>query len=417
MGKSAAWLALSFIFLSAVTSFSCNNSIDDMLGEYNGQFTPVTLTYASTEESDTTSDEVYEPGDDKFYAEDMLYPSYVISQNSTLNLAGPRNCSSYRWTMTDPDDEKEQELSITLMNGYTKTTRKYVLYVPQSGLYASKTFKLKLTVLGNDGHVYTDTCGISVYKDYYFSESSNRSIISRSVTSETSTLSSRMIVPESYTVSDTDLHYYLYAKSAITGAIFGPNKISVTEDEDDPNKGTILVDLPKSSYNLTLYCTKGIPENEASTEVIKAASVLIGYASADTRYNQSVVFYMQGDELTRAGYASLKVYTDEWSLSDAEYSTYSVSAEVLNSDGTTADIGYTTALSDSNLTANTAPANPNLVFTAEPGTYLLKISFSDSTQTFSWSDSIVINPGSTTTATIGLPLIIYEVIPDDGGGG
>lgn len=409
MKKSVTWLSLSFIFLILI--LSCNTSIDDMLTQYNSGFVPVSYTYTTDENSAEVP--VYEPGDAGFYAEDMLYPTYVISQNSTLNLAGPRNCSRYTWTMTDPDDEKDIELPITLMNGYTKTGRKYVLYVPLSGLYASKTFKLKLTVLGNDGHLYTDTCGISVYKDYYFNESANRSIVLSDLTNDSSEFSSRMILPDSYSISDSDLHYYLYAKSAVTGAIFGPNKVSVTADGENPQRGSVLVDLPKSNYYLTLFCTKGIPENEASTEVIKASSVLIGYASADTRYNQDVVFYMEGDELTRAGYASLKIYTDGWSLSATEYSTFSVSAEILNSDESAADIGYTTNLSNSNLTANSIPSLANLIFTAAPNTYLLKICFSDGARTFTWSDLIVINPGSTTEATVGLPLIIFS---DEGGG-
>jgi hypothetical protein len=64
---------------------SCNTSIDDMLTQYNSGFVPVSYTYTTDENSAEVP--VYEPGDDGFYAEDMLYPTYVISQNSTLNLA------------------------------------------------------------------------------------------------------------------------------------------------------------------------------------------------------------------------------------------------------------------------------------------------------------------------------------------
>lgn len=409
--KKASAFVLSLSILILVLLGSCSNSVEDMISGYNSGFKPASTTY-TTETTSDESDVVYEPGDDQFYAEDMLYPSYVISQNSTLNLAGPKNCSRYTWSMYDPDDETDTELKITLMNGYTTTTRKYVLYVPASGLYASKTFKLRLSVLGNDGHLYTDTCGISVYKDYYFSESSNRSVVSES---DSSSGISRMILPDAYSVSDENLYYYLYAKSSVTGKIYGPDRINVTKDTSDASgkTGSIFVDLPKSNYYMTLYCTKGLASNESSTEVIKADSVLIGYATADLRYNQDVSFYMTSKDLTRAGYFQIKVYTDGWSLNDTDYPEYTVSAEVVNTDGTSVDVGYTTELTNSNLTANTAPANPNLNFTIAPGTYTLKISFSNGTKTFSWSDNIVIISGNTTEATIGLPLIIF----DDSGGG
>lgn len=385
-----------------------------MLDDYNGGFKKGYSTYSL--DSSVTSKELPQPGDLEFKEDDMLYPIYKVSQNATLNLSAPGNCSSYRWTMTDPEDENEVELRIKLMEGSTISTKRYVLYVPQSGLYASKTFKLKLKVHGNDGYDYTDVCGVAVYKDYYFSSNSSRSLASQedSNTNEPDvSVPARMILPENYTLSDTGLEYYLYARNEITEEEIGPKKISVTSDRLDASgkTGSILIDLPPCDYFLGLFCCKAGEAETGTLELLKTSAVLSAYANADLRYQKDVTFCMTSKDTIYPGTASLKIYTDGWNLADSTYLGYTVEAKLLNTDGTdTASCSYHVPL----LTIpNTAPSTANFVAGIKPGTYTLKITFSNGTKTFSWSDNIVILAGKPTEATIGLPLLIFN----DGGGG
>ena len=113
---------------------------------------------------------------------------------------------------------------------------------------------------------------------------------------------------------------------------------------------------------------------------------------------------MTTESLTTAGHGDLKIYTKGWSLSD--YSGYSVSAEIVNTDGTRAAAGYNTELSDSNLGDNEVPSSVNLSFNIENGTYLLKVHFTNGTDTYTWSDTIVILAGKSTVSSLGVPLVI-----------
>ena len=411
--KRASAFVLIFSFLFCLCTASCNNSVDDMLDGYNGGFKKGSTSYSTSSEQSEKEDAVHQPGDTDFKADEMLYPTYTVSQNSTLNLAAPANCSSYRWKMTDPDDENEFELKIKLMTGSTITSKKYVLYVPQSGLYAGKTFKLSLTVHGNDGYDYTDVCGISVYKDYYFT-SNSRSIVSN-FKSETEASVSRMILPDSYSLSDSNLLYFLYAKNEITDEVYGPTRVYIDQDElDESGKvGSLLIDLPKSDYYLALFCCNSDSASTGSFESLKTSALLSGYANADLRYNNDVVFCMTSKDIISPGIASLKIFTDGWNLTSSDYSDYTASAELLSTSGETlTTCSYHIPLNNVKLPAS-APVSANFVAGISAGTYMLNITFSNGTKTFSWSDNIVILAGKTTEATIGLPLIIFN----DAGGG
>lgn len=385
-----------------------------MLNDYNGGFKTGFASY--TVDFTNVNQRVPQPGDLDFKEDDMLYPIYKVSQNATLNLSAPGNCSSYRWTMTDPDEEIEVELRVKLMEGSTISTKRYVLYVPQSGLYASKTFKLKLKVHGNDGYDYTDVCGVAVYKDYYFSSNSSRSLALQEDTNTSETgvsVPARMILPKSYTLSDTGLEYYLYARNEITEEEIGPKKIQIDQDVLDASGkiGNLLINLPQCDYYLGLFCCKAGEAETGTLELLKTSAVLSAYANADLRYQKDVTFCMTSKDLTYPGSASLKIYTDGWNLADSTYLGYTVEAKLLNTDGTdTTGCSYHVPL----LTIpNTVPSTANFVAGIKPGTYTLKITFSNGTKTFSWSDNIVILAGKATEATIGLPLLIFN----DGGGG
>ena len=115
---------------------------------------------------------------------------------------------------------------------------------------------------------------------------------------------------------------------------------------------------------------------------------------------------MASENLDGAGFAALKIFTDGWSLSDADYAGYAVSAEITETDVSEKSCNYYVELDNSNIAANSAPSNYNFRIGIESGTYLLNIRFSHGETTYSWYDSIVILAGKTTEATIGVPPII-----------
>ncbi len=108
------------------------------------------------------------PGDDDFVESEMLFTEYYVSCDDTLNIAAPYNCSSYKWVVTDPEDNSGDELDIQMYEDYTKVQREFVTYIPDSGLETGITYRLTLTVTDKDGNSYSDTCGLVIYKHYEF---------------------------------------------------------------------------------------------------------------------------------------------------------------------------------------------------------------------------------------------------------
>lgn len=146
----------------------CENSVQTMLDDYNSNFT---VTHAVDDGSAPV------PGDPDFVAEDMLFTEYYIASDDTLNLCAPLKCNSYRWVVTDPDENVPEgssptEIDVVMFEDRDKVSREFITYIPNSGLVAGKTYKLTLTVVGTaDRKTYTDTAGLVVYKHYEFSNS------------------------------------------------------------------------------------------------------------------------------------------------------------------------------------------------------------------------------------------------------
>ena len=164
MRKSAARLALSFIFLTAVTLLSCNNSVEDMLGDYNSDFT---WTYVTISETQATEETVKSPGDEGFDPYEMLREVYALQYDSTLNLAGPpNNVYSYKWTVYDPKNS-DSVVNVVTMNGRLDT-QYFVIYVPDSGLETDHTYHLKLEITTEDSRYYYDDCSIVIYPHYIY---------------------------------------------------------------------------------------------------------------------------------------------------------------------------------------------------------------------------------------------------------
>ena len=169
MGKSAAWLALSFIFLSAVTSFSCNNSIDDMLGEYNEGFNWGYISISDKQEESTV---VLEPDDSGFDQSTLLFDFYTVFDIGTLNLSAPASCQSYHWAVTDPSAEDPDAFVPVIYFNETiaedvHREKDFVVNIPKSGLETPHTYVLTLTVRGKKGGIYKDSAQLFIVEYEY----------------------------------------------------------------------------------------------------------------------------------------------------------------------------------------------------------------------------------------------------------
>lgn len=162
--KKASAFVLSLSVLVLVLLSACNNSVEDMLDDYNGKFAKkyMILTGQTDREEVPPS-----PGEIDFEEGKMLRDEYYMWEDSTLILAGPpKNVSAYRWTVYDPEDNFKI-VDIQTVNG-SLTTADFVIYRPYSTLEVEHTYKLTLTIRSTGGVEYSDTCAIVVYKHYIF---------------------------------------------------------------------------------------------------------------------------------------------------------------------------------------------------------------------------------------------------------
>ena len=146
---------------------ACSNTIDSMIEDYNGHFVV------------ETADEVHAlgPGDEGWTPSMMLYDEYFLYDDGMLILAAPEGSTNITWTFTDPND-KYNVVNVVIRAGidsngnivYYRGTEYHgetlIMYVPETGLEASKTYQLQLTIKDKGGSEYTDKCGIVIYQRY-----------------------------------------------------------------------------------------------------------------------------------------------------------------------------------------------------------------------------------------------------------
>lgn len=137
--------------------------MEDMVEQYNGAYTGVSLTIS--DDAETT--EILSPGEPGFDENDMLRDEYFVWEDATLILAAPpKNVVRYSWTMYDPDDGYS-EVAVVTANG-KNTGREFVVYIPHSGLEVNHVYKLVLQIRDTGGADYKDSCSVVVYKHYIF---------------------------------------------------------------------------------------------------------------------------------------------------------------------------------------------------------------------------------------------------------
>lgn len=148
--KSLVWFIISALMCITLLG-GCNLSFDTMLDSYNEQFLAV------EEEK-----RIPIPGDTDFVPEQMLKEKYIVADNATLNLAGPKGATSYLWQIYSLEDNSE--ISYFKAKG-TTTSINFVIYIANSPLKAGKAYKLTLTVGDGFGRKYSDTTKLIIYSD------------------------------------------------------------------------------------------------------------------------------------------------------------------------------------------------------------------------------------------------------------
>lgn len=159
----------------------CSNSIQTMLDDYNSNFS---VTH------DIVSDDSPSPGEDGFDESEMLYDIYYVSDVNVLNLAAPKNCDTYIWTVRDPEKKYDETnprdgLRVYMFDEGSMESRMFVTYIKEAvsppleqdslgvkydALEVGKTYQITLTVTkkGVGKGTFTDTAALVVYKNYNF---------------------------------------------------------------------------------------------------------------------------------------------------------------------------------------------------------------------------------------------------------
>lgn len=159
MIKKILLIITSTLLLSLI--ISCDTSIDNIIEDYNSNFTP---------DPDMIKTSGPSPGEDDFTEDVMLENEYFIWDDSIFILAAPEFCVEYSWIITDPDDSTNTPVPVhqygepeTLFHQIWKG-RDFCINIIDSGLITNKVYKLTLKAISKEGHVYQDTAALVVYK-------------------------------------------------------------------------------------------------------------------------------------------------------------------------------------------------------------------------------------------------------------
>ncbi len=222
------------------------------------------------------------------------------------------------------------------------------------------------------------------------------------VASKSESGSERTIISDSYTFDDS-LDFYLYGESD-DGAKIKPAKVNVNVDSTDKTVGTVTISAESAKWNFTLAAvTSGTTVSTVSD--MKSNAVLIGYSTVDMTNGDTAKFTLSTDGLTKTSAVAMKIYTDGWSLSDAAYTDYTVTAGIYKIFGGE-DIGSTETPITTVPDAAPSDANYKLTDEVAPGTYLFKVTFTKDSKNYVWSDYIKILPGKTMEESVGIPNVI-----------
>lgn len=131
----------------------CKGSLQDMLTEYNSYYNP-------------TKDERIppKPGDPDFLESEMLFPSYYICQNGSVNLAAPES-SSYHWVLKDKFNN-DLTASLKFYENCGPQERDFRFYLPLAYPELEVgTYKIILEVTDAAGNLYSDSASLVIYEN------------------------------------------------------------------------------------------------------------------------------------------------------------------------------------------------------------------------------------------------------------
>lgn len=222
----------------------------------------------------------------------------------------------------------------------------------------------------------------------------------------------RTIIPTTF--DSAGVKFYLYGE-ATNGKKFGPSVVTFTGNGGSNTVGTIAISADEYVWEFTLAALDNSETTEpADLDEMKANAVLIGYSSMDMSNGNTAKFTLSPDGLKKEASVAMKLYLDSWTIPTgytAKAGIYKLTDGSIvndkddNSTETTIDIAklQTAAPADANYTVNKM----------DPGTYLFKVTFENTTtkKKFIWSDILIVLPGKAVENEVAIPNVI-GVKPD-----
>lgn len=265
------------------------------------------------------------------------------------------------------------------------------------------------SVSKRDDKTHTLNIEITNYDDVV--TSSQKSIGERTLVQKSG---ARTIIPDSF---DSDgLDFYLYG-IATSGKTFGPTEVTFKGKDTSKTVGTIAISADANVWEFTLVAIENGGAAPGDLSEMKTNAVLIGHSSMDMANGDTAKFTLSPDGLTKEASVAMKLYLDNWR--DISFDDYKATAGIYKlTDGSLVSDETKKDFSDLSTFPTSAPSAANYkVTTIEPGTYLFKVTFENSTtkKKFIWSDVIIILPGKTVKNEVAIPNVIgtKPVVPTD----
>jgi len=217
--------------------------------------------------------------------------------------------------------------------------------------------------------------------------------------------SARSINPQ---LQAKDYDFYLYGQKKTTdfnNQTFGPYRVNVTADSNG-DSGSFATQIPVGTWYLTLAAFKSeTPESSITGNSLNSSALLIGYTMADfTQSNPSVNFTLNASGLTTPGKVNLKINLQNWKLSDFD-SNMKVKAELIKNNTSLSAVNA--LVKDNDTYLEYKPSDD-----IDPGIYQFKLTFynfTDTTNSFIWSDKLTVYPGTETNQDVFVPQVMNAV--------
>ena len=256
----------------------------------------------------------------------------------------------------------------------------------------------------DDAYIYYSKSSL-MYISLALNNSKNAAVLS-----DSSTSSSRTILPSEIDLADSSQNYYFYIwGSSVLGSV-SPRKVDFTADSS--TTGTIELNFPLSTYTFVLAATTEEPSDISDGSKILENAVLVGYTQADLNYSKNVTFYLSDEGLSGTGTVRVALLLDSsWSETEInELADYTVTAGIYNIK-TGESVLEHSVLSVSGVNKSTPKYFS--VINVPSGTYNFTVKFSKAgnNAVYPYSDRIIISPHRSVDTTVSIPNVV-EKAPD-----